>query len=157
MSRDRDVRNAVQSALAATGAFDVSPTGEAAVWIWGLPEDYGTAASLQSAAAIVPMSSRQEDLWDAEPAGGLVITSRLGIVLLYRHEDPQLRDEGAELLLDTAANALNGQSLASWTLPPTTRLIQWDWQPVTVPERRINAVLSYQYIVEGWDAYDTTP
>ena len=78
-------------------------------------------------------------------------------MLLYRHEDPQLRDEGAELLLDTAANALNGQSLAGWTFPPTTRITQWDWQPPTVPERRINAVFFYQYIVEGWDEYDTTP
>jgi hypothetical protein len=150
MSRDRDVRNAVQTALIGTGAFD-------AVWIWGLPEDYGTGSSEQAAAAIVPQSSRQEDLWDAAPVGGLVITSRVGLILLYRHEDPQLRDEGAELLLDTAANALNGQSLAGLTFPQTTRIVQWDWQAVTVPERRIQAILSYQYTVEGWDSYDTTP
>ena len=106
--RDRDVRNAIQAALIATGQFDLG-SGGSAVWIWGLPEDYGTGSSEQAAAAIVPMSSRQEDLWDAAPAGGLVITSRVGIVLLYRHPDPQLRDEGVELLLDTAANALNGQ------------------------------------------------
>jgi hypothetical protein len=157
MSRDRDVRNAVQAALVATNAFDLMPSGEPAVWIWGLPEDYGTGSSLQAAAAIIPQSSRQEDLWDAQPAGGLVITSRIGLVLLYRNEDPQLRDEGAELLLDTTANALNGQSLAGFTLPAHTRIVQWDWPPVTVPERRVNAVLSYQYIVEGWDEYDVTP
>lgn len=157
MSRDRDVRNAVQAALVATDAFDVSVNAGAAVWIWGVPADWGTASSNKAAAAIVPMSSRQEDLWDAAPAGGLVITSRLGIVLLYRDNDPQLRDEGAELLLDTTANALNGQSLAGLTFPQTTRIIQWDWQPVTVPERRIQAILSYQYIVPDWDGYDTTP
>jgi hypothetical protein len=150
VSRDRDVRNAIQAALVASNAFD-------AVWIWGLPEDYGSAASLQAAAAIVPQSSRQEDLWDAQAAGGLVITSRVGLTLLYRNEDPQLRDEGAELLLDTAANALNGQSLAGWTLPAFTRITEWAWQAPTVPERRITATLSYQYIVEGWDEYDTTP
>ena len=152
MSRDRDVRNAVQTALIATNAFDPD-----AVWVWGLPEDYGTAASLTAAAAIVPQSSRQEDLWDAAPAGGLVITSRVGLILLYRHEDPQLRDEGAELLLDTAANALNGQSFGGLVFPQTARIGQWDWQPVTVPERRIIAIYSYQYDVEGWDNYDTTP
>ena len=38
MSRDRDVRNAIQQALIQTGAFD-------AVWLWGMPEDYGTGAS----------------------------------------------------------------------------------------------------------------
>jgi hypothetical protein len=157
MSRDRDVRNAIQAALAATGAFD-NGFNSSAVWIWGLPEDYGTGASQKAAAAIVPMSSRQEDLWDSAASGGLVITSRVGIVLLYRDDDPQLRDEGAELLLDTTANALNGQSLAGFTLPQTTRVIQWDWQPATVPERRINCVFSYQYIVDpDWNAYDVTP
>jgi hypothetical protein len=157
LSRDRDVRNAIQTALVATGAFD-NGFNSPAVWIWGLPEDYGTGSSEQAAAAIVPMSSRQEDLWDAAATGGLVVTSRLGIILLYRHHDPQLRDEGAELLLDTTANALNGQSLAGLTLPQTTRVIQWDWQPVTVPERRINCVFSYQYVVDpDWNAYDTTP
>ena len=115
------------------------------------------AASEQTAAAIVPQSSRQEDLWDAAPAGGLVITSRVRIILLYRHDDPQLRDEGAELLLDTAANALNGQGLAGQIIPQTARIVQWDWQSPAVPERRINAMFSYQYIVEGWDEYDITP
>jgi len=148
--RDRDVRNAIQTALTETGAFD-------GIWIWGLPEDYGTGASEQAACAIVPQSSRQEDLWDAAPAGGLVITSRVGLILLYRHEDPQLRDEGAELLLDTAANALNGQDLGGEIFPQTARLVQWDWQPPTVPERRIQAVFSYQYIAEGWGVYDVTP
>jgi hypothetical protein len=149
--RDRDVRNAIQAALVATNAFD-----NGAVWIWGLPEDYGTGSSEQAAAAIVPMSSRQEDLWDAAPAGGLVITSRVGIVLLYRHPDPQLRDEGAELLLDTSANALNGQQLGGEIFPQTARIVQWDWQPPNSSERRIPAVFSYQYIVDGWDEYDTT-
>ena len=152
MSRDRDVRNAVQAALVATNAFDPE-----AVFIWGLPEDYGTGASKACAAALVPQSSRQEDLWDAAPAGGLVITSRLGITLLNRNDDPQLRDEGAELLLDTTANALNGQSLAGLTFNQTTRITQWDWQPPASAERRIQAILTYQYIVEGWDEYDVSP
>src|SRR6266446_811254 len=95
------VRNSIQTALTATGAFD-------GVWIWGLPENYGTGASERAAAAIEPVSSTQDDRWDSEPGGGLLIASQVRITLLYRHEDPQLRDEGAELLLDIAANALNG-------------------------------------------------
>jgi hypothetical protein len=148
--RDRDVRNAIQAALVATNAFN-------GVFVWGLPEDYGSGASNEAFAAVVPQSSRQEDLWDAAAVGGIVITSRVSIVLAFRQIDPQLRDEGAELLLDTTANALNGQSLAGLTFTQTARIVQWDWQPVTVPERRINAVFSYQYIVEGWDEYDVTP
>jgi len=148
--RDRDVRNAIQTALVATGAFD-------GVWIWGLPENYGTGASQLAAAAIEPESSTQDDRWDSQTAGGLVITSRVKITLLYRGEDPQARDEAAELLLDTLANALNGQSLAGLTMPAFTRLTAWSWQPPTPPERRIAATFSYAYIVEGWDEYDTTP
>lgn len=150
MGRDRDVRNAIQTALTTTGAFD-------AVWIWGLPEDYGSSASSLSAAAIEPDSSTQEDRWDAATWGGLIVTSRVTITLLYRHEDPQLRDEAAELLFDTAANALNGQCLAGLTLPQFTRFISWRWERPAPPERRIAAAFSYQYVVEGWDSYDVSP
>jgi len=147
--RDRDVRNAIHDALAATGAFD-------GVWIRGLPEEYGTGASQIAVAAIEPESSSQDDRWDSQMAGGLVVTSRVRLTLLYRNEDPQLRDEAAELLLDTAANALNGQSLAGLTLPAWTRFTGWQWQPATPPERRITVSFSYSYIVEGWEFYDTT-
>ena len=86
-----------------------------------------------------------------------MVTSRVTITLLYRCEDPQLRDEGAELLFDTAANALNGQSLATLTLPDTTKFTAWRWLPPTPPERRIQASFTYQYIIDGWDSYDVTP
>jgi hypothetical protein len=148
--RDRDVRNAVQAALANTDAFN-------GVHVWGLPEDYGSGSSEQAAVWIVPQSSRQEDLWDAALIGGLVITSRIGLLLAYRHDDPQSRDEGAELLLDTAANALNGQSFGGLIFPQTARITGWDWQPPASAERRIQATFSCQYIVDTWDGYDTTP
>jgi len=147
--RDRDVRNAIHDALIATGAFD-------GVWIWGLPEDYGTGASQLAAAAIEPESSKQEDRWDSEPGGGLIVTSTVRITLLQRDDDPQRRDEAAELLFDVAANALNGQSLGALTVPGWTRFTGWRWQTATSPERRIAATFQYAYIVEGWDNYDTT-
>jgi hypothetical protein len=148
--RDRDVRNAIQQALTDTDAFN-------GVHVWGLPEDYGSGSSEQAAVWIVPQSSRQEDLWDAAPDAGLVISTRIGLLLAYRHDDPQTRDEGAELLLDTAANALNGQSLGGLIFPQTARITGWDWQPPASAERRIQATFTCQYIVEGWDEYDTTP
>lgn len=147
MSRDRDVRNAIQAALLGTGAFD-------GVWIWGLPEDYGTGASQLAAAAIEPESSNQDDRWDGTTQIGLVVTSRVSLTLCYRHDDPQLRDEGVELLMDIAANALNGESLADLTLPDVTRFQSWQWQKPEAPERRIKATFTYQYFVEGWEAYD---
>jgi hypothetical protein len=34
--------------------------------------------------------------------------------------------------------------------------MSWRWEKPTSPERRISSVFSYQYIVEGWDEYDTS-
>ena len=79
------------------------------------------------------------------------------MTFIYRAEDPQLRDEAAELLFDIAANTLNGVSLASLTSPQWSRFASWRWQPPAAPERRITAVYSYVYLVAGWEAYDTTP
>ena len=146
--RDRDVRNALQGVLVATGAFD-------GVYVWGLPEDHGSGASNSALAVIEPESSTQEDRWDAAPGGGLLITSRVTITLIFRAEDAQVRDEAAELLFDTSAAALNGQSLAGLTLPQLTRFVSWRWEKPAPPERRIASIFSYQYIVEGWDSYDT--
>lgn len=151
MARDRDVRDAIQSALAATNAFD-----EGAVWIWGLPEDYGSGASKLAAAAIEPESSTQDDRFDGGPSTGLVVTSRITITFLYRHDDPQIRDEACENLVEYAAVALNGQSLASLTMPDTTKFAGWRWLPATAPERRIVSSFVYQYIVDGWASYDET-
>lgn len=149
MSRDRDVRNAIQSALQQTGAFD-------AVYVWGLPEDYGSGASNAAIAVIEPESSTQDDRWDSATSAGLVVSSRVTLTLIYRAEDPQLRDEAAELLFDIAANALNGRGLGGLTMPQLTRFVSWRWEKPTAPERRIASIFSYQYIVEGWDSYDIT-
>jgi hypothetical protein len=147
--RDRDVRNAIQTTLVATGAFD-------GVWIWGMPDSFGTGSTQLAAAAIEPVSSTQSDRWDSQDTGGLIVMSRVAITFLYRHDDPQIRDEGAELLVNIAGNAINGQSLAGLTLPGLTRIDSWTWAPPTPPERRIKAIFSYQYIVEGWGSYDAT-
>lgn len=148
--RDRDVRNAIQAALLATGLFD-------AVWIWGLPEDYGDGSSKMSACAIEPVSGKEEDLWDTEPTGGIIIWGVLRLTIVSRAEDPQARDESAELLLNTAMNALNGTSLASLTMPEHTKFASWKWEKPVNVERRITTTFNYRYIVEGWNALGVTP
>lgn len=148
--RDRDVRSAIQAALAATGAFD-------AVYLWGAPEGRGSGASRFAIATVEPLSSVQEDKFDSAATGSLVVTSQVALTLIARHEDPQLRDEAAELLLDVAADALNGQALAGFTIPELTRLLNWRWPAPTAPERWIEAVFSYQYIVDFWNSYDVNP
>jgi hypothetical protein len=151
MSRDRDVRNAIVSALQATGAFDD-------VNVIGLPESAPVGASSEAFACVQPQSSTQEDRWDNAESGALIVTSRVTITFAYRHIDPQLRDEGAELLFNTAANALNGQELiVGFNSPELSRFSQWTWLPQTPPERRIVSTFSYVYIVPTWTGYDTTP
>jgi hypothetical protein len=145
--RERDVRNAIRDALVATNAF-------AGVWLSGRPEDYGQGASELTAAAIEPVATSLTTGWDAQTAGELDFTATVTVTLLARSEDPQLRDELAEQLLDVLHNAVNGQSLAGFTLPGKTIVQSWRWQPVTPPERRIQATVSFAYLVtwEGWDA-----
>lgn len=150
--RDRDVRDAIAAALEATNAFDAG-----GVWLWGLPEDYGTGTSVRAAASIQPQSSTSDDRFDADGMTGIIVTSIVSITLFYRDEDPQIRDEGVELLFNTAADALNGQSLAGLTFPDFTRFTSWRWNPPAPPERQIAATFTYQYLVEGWVGLDVDP
>jgi hypothetical protein len=148
MARERDVRNAIQEALIQTGAFSD-------VWLTGLPEEYGQGASNLTAAAILPVSTRLVTGWDAAPVGGLDLSSKLTVSLLARDPDPQLRDELAEQLLDFLINAVNGQSLANFTIPQQTMVTSWRWVPPRPPERRITATVSFAYLVT-WNGFDTT-
>jgi hypothetical protein len=148
--RDRDVRVAIAAALQATRAFDAQ-----GVWLWS-PEDLGQGTSVGRGVQIEPGNSTVADPWDAQTWGGIVIQSTVKLTLLYRDEDTQKRDEGAENLLQQAQNALNGQSLAGLTMPAMTRFQSWSWANPQPPERQIICVFQYSYIVEGWAAFDTT-
>lgn len=149
MSRDRDVRLAIQTALMDTNAFD-------GVYLWGLPENWGTGASAASAAFIEPVKSDQTDIDDSETTGDLHVTSKVTITFVQRMEDPQLCDEAVELLFDAAANALNGNNFGEFTVNGRTKFLSWQWQKRQPPERRITSTFQYEYIVSGWNAYDTT-
>ncbi len=147
MSRERDVRNDLHDRLLATGAFTD-------VWITGLPEDSGSPASDLCAAAIEPNQTTYFTGWDASLVGGLCYTAMLNVTLLARQNDQQLRDERCEQLLEHLKNSVNGQSLAGITLPGKTMVSSWRWIKPKAPERRITAVVTFQYIEEGWDAGD---
>jgi hypothetical protein len=118
-----------------------------------MPEEYAAPASDLALAVIEPVSTTLTTGWDAQPAGGLDYTATLNVILLARSEDPQLRDELAEQLLHALHNAINGLSLASFTLPGRTMVTSWRWMPQQPPERRICATVSFAYLVtwEGWD------
>jgi hypothetical protein len=146
--RERDVRSSIRDVLDSTGAFD-------GVYLAGLPPDRGERCGDSRSVSIEPVETTGADHWD-DTTGDLVMTSRVSLTLLARHDDPQVRDETAEQLLNVAANALNGQALAGLTLPGWTRIRSWTWQKPHAPERRIAAVLEYQYLVAGWTGFDTT-
>ncbi len=148
--RDDDVRNDIVARLIATNAFD-----QGGVWN-NCPEDIGQMTSITAAAAVEPGSGTLSDLWDAQTGGGVEVMSLLKITLYYRHEDPQIRDRRAENLVSYANNALNGKSLAGLTMPALTRFKTWNWANSAAPERQIVCIFGYSYIVEGWEAHDTT-
>ena len=145
--RERDVRTAIQTLLEQTGAFD-------GVYLSGLPEDRGEAAADAHAVSIEPAGTTGADV-SADDDGDLIMTCRVNLVFLSRHEDPQIRDENVEQLLNVAADALSGQSLDGATLPAKTRIVLWTWQKPTAPERRITATLEFQYLVDGWAGFNT--
>jgi hypothetical protein len=144
--RERDARCAVRDLLDQSGVFD-------GVYLSGLPQDRGERCGDANAVAIEPMETTESDPWD-DVDGDLVLTCRLGLTILARHEDPQVRDETAERLLNMAANALFGNTLGGLALPSMTRIRSWNWQKPRAPERRISAVLEFQYLVSGWNEFN---
>lgn len=143
--RERDFRAAIRDLLEQTGAFD-------GVYLSGLPEDRGGSAAAAQAVSIEPAHTKGADA-SADDNGDLVMTCQIHLVILARHEDPQIRDESAERLLNVAAAALSGQSLGG-ALPGKTRVLEWSWEKPTAPERRISAVLELQYLVDGWSGFN---
>jgi hypothetical protein len=145
--RERDVRQVVHDLLDQTGAFD-------GVYLSGLPEHRGRRAGESRSVCIEPAETTRSDpsdAWQGDP----LLTCRLNLVFLVRHEDPQIRDDTAELLLNVAADALGGNTLGDAALPSRTRIQSWAWLPPSAPERRITAVLEYQYLIDGWVGFNT--
>jgi hypothetical protein len=150
MARDRDARNTIVTALTATGAFDL-------VTATGLPENYGFGASKFMAAVVMPDTDTWQGGWDAQPSGGTAWIATCIVTVLAREEDPQLRDEAAEMLVSQVANAVNGQTLVpGLTVPALTRIQNWRWLPETPPERRIAVRVQWGYLEPGWATFDTS-
>jgi hypothetical protein len=145
--RERDVRCLIRDMLEQTGAFD-------GAYLSGLPEERGERAGNSRTVSIEPAETRQVDPWD-EPDGDPIMTCQVALTILARHEDPQTRDEIAELLLNVAANALWRSTLGGAAIASRTQIRSWNWQPTKAPERRIKAVLEYQYLVDGLTGLNT--
>jgi hypothetical protein len=147
--RDRDIRNAVKVALTNTNLFDD-------VSLTATPDINTEGASASCCGLIEPDGGELVPNWDSATVGGVIITGRLVITLSVRHQDPELRDEQAELLLNTACNSLNGQSLGGLIFPQKTRILSWSWLAATHPERKIKCLFGYEYLVAAWNGLDVS-
>ena len=145
--RDRDVRNAIVTALEATGAFN-------GVYLGSLNDISDQSADDDRAAAIEPISWQESDAWDDVATGEIQIDAQCRLTFIARDESFQVRDDSAEQLLSTACDALNGQSLAGLTLPPWTKVTSARWKPAVPPERQIVATFSYRYLVDTFASFD---
>ena len=140
--RERDIRNDIRARLEATGEFEEA-------WIPGLEDDRGNPTSQAFIASIEPASSVIYEAGDSVEIGGQVVTATINIRMVVRHEDPIIRDETAERLLNVCRNTLFGQSLAGFTFTQKTRVRRWQWlKPISI-ERRINMVLETDYLDDG--------
>lgn len=144
--RERDIRGAIMELLDSTGVFDRIYPGT-------LPDAGGEPSGMLRTASIEPSGTVVSGLGD-DVSGALEATCCITIVLLARDDDPTARDDAAELLLNTTAAALNGRSLGGISLPGSTRLRSWAWHRAAPPERRIEATLEFQYLLEGWSDFD---
>ena len=146
--RERDIRNLIGDLLDQTGAFD-------GVYLSGLPEERGENCGDSRAVVIEPdMTTRADptDDFDGDP----LLSCQLKLIFMARDEDPQVRDEAAELLLNVAAVALDGNTLSGMALPSRTKIRSWSWHKPVAPERRITAMLEFQYLGDGWAGFNTS-
>lgn len=144
MSRDRDIRNAMHDLLMATNAFSDVLIGRDL-------EDYAPG-SIGDSCKIEPMEERSKGMWDQ--GDDLEVHVKVKVTFTSRNDDPQLRDEGAERLYNTAKNVLNDVSLAGLTMPAFTSFDQARWLKPTHPARQVEAVFSYRYFNDD-NTFDT--
>lgn len=146
MSATVRIRDDIRARLMSTGAFTDVYTH--------LPEQWGRAASDANAAAVEIPSGRSVPRWDGGARLGLTKSQRFTVTLMARNQDPTLRDEAALDLLRRLESAINGQSLASITVPDHTYVESWTPLPERTPERRYRCIVTTEYIADNWDRTD---
>jgi hypothetical protein len=147
---DWALRLAVQETLQSLGVFDI-------VTLNGPPEVGPLGQSYNYAVSIEPSSNADRDIWDNAATGGLTGTVSATLTFYARNETQSIRDAVVEWLFNNAANALNGQIiLAGYNSPELSRFTSRRYLPQTPPERRIEAVYQYTYVLPSWTSFDTT-
>lgn len=153
MSRERDIRNAMYSLIEATGEFDYLPIGRGTT-------AWAPAAAATKSLSIEPFTGRHVPKWDEAAFDGLENDVRLKVTITAADDDPQLRDELAERLYNLACNALNNQALPGGgditTMPMFTGFETYRWLPPVHPNRQIEAIFVFRYLLPDSQSYDTS-
>jgi hypothetical protein len=144
--RERDVWVAIKGILDDLGIFDnvYISKGESN----HDPED-------RRSAEITPYDGSATSSYD-DTTGPMEVESRVQIVFYVSEPDDQARDSTAELLLNAAANALNGVSIGNLTWPGFTRITNWRWGPAQPPDQKITAILKFRYDTDAWAGFNTS-
>jgi hypothetical protein len=154
--RERDIRNAIRSALVATDAFD-----DGGVVLWGFRDASDQGADRTRAVSILPGPGKEDDKWDGVLDGQMLEMDHARLIIRVRDEDIQKRDEDADRLLNICKDALNGAALNTVLgepviYPQWTKIISWDWREPTPPQREIECVFQYLFDAPTWTGFDTS-
>lgn len=167
MARERDIRSAIRDALVRSGAIlesDVYLGGAAEVAghtdgpLVVAIEPHSTTMGTSGAMSAGAGFGRTAAGWDSETSGRLAWTTQILVTIISRNDDPETRDDAADLMLSYLQNSVNGQILAEGlTVPSATLVKTWTWKAPTPPTRMLVATVWCDYLSEGWDNFDETP
>lgn len=148
-ARDRDIRTAMKDLLEATHQFDVVSIGD-------LPESGGWKSGALRGANIDPWNDADADFACDSDGPILMRSSTVKVTFIAKAEDTETATNDVELLMNVAANAWNGVSLAGLTYPDKTRITNRRWLKPEPPERRCEVTFAYSYEIPEFDAFDET-
>lgn len=144
MSRDNDIYVAAVDLLKATNAFTEVTYGE--------PLNVGpTPADTQYLCVINHTSDSELD--DVDPIQ-IVRTCTATIQIDVREQDPETRVNVLDRLGNTVRKTLNGQSLASLTLPPLTLCRRGSLGKPSHPNQTLTLSFEFAYLIDGYGGHD---
>lgn len=167
MPRERDIRSAVKDAIIRTGQVPAE-----SVYLANADEvaskdsdplvvtiDPHATTLMASGPMSTSVSAKAAVGWDAPGDTTLVpYQTQVTITVIARDQDPETRDNLAELTLAYIQDAIDGQVLVDgFTAPMDTIIGNWTWSKPVPPERRVAAIARVAYLVPGWDGFDTSP
>jgi hypothetical protein len=146
--RDRDILKAIAGLIRNTNQFDD-------VFTWGMPEFQGSSASEVKVACVEITNFEEHTQADDFAAIPQDRTIYFDITVLVRMNDPDLRDDEADRLVNVCANALTGQSILGQTVLDWTRIARGRWLKATAPERRVVCSSQCTYTVFDYTSAST--